>query len=90
MPKPGSTAARGYGAEHKRTRQAAAVIVARGEATCSRCQRPIIPGTLWDLDHTADRTGYLGPAHRRCNRSAGGKNGAHIRNRNRRRRALTW
>jgi hypothetical protein len=42
---------------------------------CARCRRPIIPGTHFDLDHTDDRTGYLGPSHRRCNRSHAGRRG---------------
>jgi hypothetical protein len=37
----------------------------------------ILPGTEWALDHTDDRTGYLGPSHKRCNDSAGGK-AAHV------------
>ena len=38
---------------------------------CARCGRPIVPGTDWDLDHGPDRLSYLGPSHRRCNRSNG-------------------
>jgi hypothetical protein len=33
----------------------------------------IAPGQPWDLDHTDDRRGYLGAAHRFCNRSAGAR-----------------
>lgn len=33
--------------------------------------QPIEGWQAWDLDHTDDRTAYLGPAHQRCNRSEG-------------------
>jgi hypothetical protein len=46
---------------------------------CTRCGRQIEPGQLWDLDHTDDRSGYLGPAHRSCNRSAGAVKGNRAR-----------
>jgi hypothetical protein len=75
---PGSTAARGYGAAHQAERARWAVLVAQGIVACVRCMRLIQPGTPWDLDHNSDRTDYLGPSHRRCNRSIGGRNGAYI------------
>lgn len=67
------TVARGYGSEHRRRRLALRVLVESGQACCSRCGHPITPGSPWDLDHTPDRTGYLGPAHRGCNRAAGAR-----------------
>ena len=70
---PGGTVARGYGANHKRTRQAWTATVERGEAICSRCNGSIQPGEPWDLDHTPDRAAYMGPAHRACNRAAGAR-----------------
>ena len=71
MPKPGNTVARGYDAKHKAARVAAKQQVDGGEAHCCRCGRWIHPLSPWDLDHTDDRTGYRGPAHRGCNRRAG-------------------
>lgn len=64
MKRKASTTARGYGAEHQRQRRMIAPLVAAGLATCARCGERILPGQHWDLDHTDDRTGYLGPSHR--------------------------
>jgi hypothetical protein len=64
---------RGYGREHQARRAAVAPFVNAGMAVCSRCFKSILPGEPWDLDHTADRTGVLGPAHASCNRSAGAR-----------------
>lgn len=69
MPKPGGTAARGYGHEHQRIRRAL-LPTAYGKP-CTRCGKPMLPGQPLDLDHTDDRSGYQGFAHRSCNRSAG-------------------
>ena len=60
-----------YGPQHKRLRAAWAVVVLEGRATCVRCHVAIPPGTRWDLDHTDDGRGYLGPSHHSCNRRAG-------------------
>lgn len=78
MTRTNSRQARGYGTAHVNERKRWAPIVARGEACCSRCGRPIAPGALWDLDHTPDRTAYLGPSHQHCNRRAGGKRRAQL------------
>jgi hypothetical protein len=66
-----STAARGYGSAHQRLRRRVSRLVVSGEATCTRCGEKIEPGSAWDLDHTDNRRGYLGPAHRSCNRRNG-------------------
>jgi len=65
----------GYGTAHQRRRKYAAAGVARGEAFCAapRCKHPrgrwIAPGEPWDLGHHPfDRSRYLGPMHRGCNR----------------------
>jgi hypothetical protein len=57
---------------HKRLRkQWLARLAAAGQLGCVRCGGVILPGMLVDLDHTDDRTGYLGLAHRSCNRRDG-------------------
>ena len=48
-------------------------VMSTGQAFCARCGGWIQPGTAWDLDHTTDRTGYLGPSHAPCNRAAGAR-----------------
>lgn len=73
MPKPGKTAARGYGAEHQRLRRAM-LPTAVGSA-CTRCGLTIERGQAIDLDHSDDREGYTGFAHSICNRAAGGRKG---------------
>jgi len=63
---------RRYGRAHRLVRKKYAPIVAAGKATCARCQEPILPGELWDLDHDDDdplQRRYLGPSHRSCNRA---------------------
>lgn len=69
----GRRQARGYDAAHERLRRHWAPMVAMGAVQCARCSRPILPGQPWALDHTDDRSGYLGPSHERCNNAAGGR-----------------
>lgn len=68
-----STTSRGYGHQHRQARRRWQQAVDQGRATCSRCGLPILPGQAWDLDHTDDRGGYLGPAHATCNRADGAR-----------------
>lgn len=88
----GKTAERGYGGQHQAERARWSPVVAAGQAWCARCGQRIAPGQPWDLDHDDhDRTRYRGPAHRACNRKAGGKLGATIIHARRRRARLpTW
>jgi predicted kinase len=72
----GNTTERGYGAAHRRERARWAPVVASGEATCAervclKLSRWIDPveDADWELAHTIDRSGYLGPAHFICNRT---------------------
>jgi hypothetical protein len=69
------TTARGYGWRHQQERKRWAPLVAAGLGVCVRGGHPIPPGMPWDLDHTDDRTGYLGISCRRCNRQAGARRG---------------
>lgn len=55
---------------------------------CPHCRRPVERGTAWDVAHivaaeNGGRTelGNVVPAHRRCNRSDGGRRGAARRHR---------
>lgn len=64
-----STAERGYGGEHQSERADWKRKVDAGGVLCARCGFPIEPGEAWDLDHTDDRSGYLGPSHASCNRA---------------------
>lgn len=75
MPKPGNTTARGYGTAHQAERKRwAARLKHAGSLPCARCGEPIYDGDEWDLGHTDDRAGYVGPEHRRrCNRADGGR-----------------
>ena len=58
---------------HDHLRKRWARQVAAGGVCCARCGLPIGPEDAFDLDHTQDRSGYLGVSHRYCNRSAGGR-----------------
>lgn len=73
----GTRQQRGYTSEHDRLRARWKSKVERCEVKCARCDQLILPLEQWALDHTDDRTGYLGPSHKRCNDSAGGK-AAHL------------
>jgi hypothetical protein len=76
----GSTTQRGYGTTHQAIRRAWEPKVAAGIVKCVRCDKPIKPDDDWDLGHTDDRSRWTGPEHRRCNRRAGGRNGAKVTN----------
>ena len=87
MPAPHNrkTAERGYDGRHQRERDRWRPRVEAGLVDChaKRCieaTRWIQPGASWDLGHNDDRTGWTGPEHERCNRSAGGRNGALVAN----------
>jgi hypothetical protein len=69
----GTRQQRGYTAAHDRLRARWKPKVERGLVDCARCGRRILPGDTWALDHTEDRTDYLGPSHAACNNSAGGR-----------------
>lgn len=69
----GNSNQRGYGTKHQALRREWTPKVNAGRVLCAKCNKPIHPGTPWDLGHTDDRTAYTGPEHARCNRSAGGQ-----------------
>lgn len=76
-----SSAARGYGAEHRRERDQRMTYVTPFDP-CGYCYRPLGPPygvdgagkrtSLWHLPHNRSRTGYLpGMWHGSCNRIEG-------------------
>jgi hypothetical protein len=71
----GTTAQRGYGADHQRLRKRWAPLVERGEVSCWRCGLPIDPGENWHLGHhDEDRSIEARPEHaERCNLAAAGR-----------------
>lgn len=73
--------AHGYGSAHKSLRERYRHQIDGGAVVlCARCRRRILAGEPWDLGHTADRTGWTGPEHRRFNRVAGARDGAAVTN----------
>ena len=80
----GTPEQRGYGTTHRRLRATYQRRMDAGEIIpCARCGQPVDP-TDWDLGHTDARTAWTGPEHRsECNRSAAGRKGAAISNRER-------
>lgn len=75
--KQATSAARGYNASHKAERRRWELRLAQGEEVfCARCGAMIDAKSDWDLGHTDDRLSWTGPECVRCNRSAGGRNGA--------------
>lgn len=70
--KPLSSSEAGYGAEHVRRRRQALAAWQDGDP-CARCGGPMHHGEPVHLDHTDDRTGYLGLSHASCNCSHTGR-----------------
>lgn len=66
-----NTTVRGYGWEHQKVRDEAMRTLIG--TPCTRCGEPVLAGQALALDHTDDRTGYLGLAHRHCNNVAGSR-----------------
>jgi hypothetical protein len=63
----GTRQQRGYDLAHDHLRARWARKVATGQVSCARCHKRISPLEPWHLDHTDDRTAYLGPSHEACN-----------------------
>ncbi len=66
-----------YGTAHQRARAAALRAFKPGQL-CVRCGLPMTDGQQLDLDHAEPGDGrtYLGLAHARCNKQAGGRKSA--------------
>jgi hypothetical protein len=71
------TVARGYGQEHRR--KVARERPLQVGKPCARCGWPMLAGQPIQLDHTDDRTGYLGWSHRLCNVRASNRRRARLR-----------
>lgn len=75
-PLPSSTK-RGYGQAHRR--KVAAERPLQIGKPCVRCGWPMLKGQAIQLDHTDDRSGYLGWSHQVCNVRASNQRRAAIR-----------
>jgi hypothetical protein len=93
-PKPKlNTTARGYGQTHRLLRDAALEDLRRHDGQpCHHCGKPMwhALATYLDLDHTDDRAGYRGLAHRACNRRAGQAKAMRIRAAQKVTRSRNW
>jgi len=77
-----------YGYDHRKLRRQWQPRVDAGNVVCAhpRCGLPILEGEPWDLGHDpVDRTRWLGPMHRRCNRAT-----SNFEKKLRPRRRLRW
>ena len=72
-----SATRRGYGVEHRR--RVAAEREQQYGKPCVRCGYPMVRGQVIQLDHTDDRSGYLGWSHQRCNVAASNRRRAELR-----------
>jgi hypothetical protein len=70
---------RGYGTAHEYKRKAIEPAVITGQTVCCRCGEPIKPSDEWHLDHSDDRSGYLGVSHAYCNLQAAGRKRQELR-----------
>lgn len=84
-------AAARYGSGHQRERRKYQARLDAGEVIpCARCDQDITMHDEWDLGHTDDGTAWTGPECVPCNRSAGGRNGAHATNAKRQQTINDW
>ena len=85
------------------SRKARAIVAAMLPAQCTRCPNIVTADMDWHADHIqehafggASNAGNYGPAHAKCNTSAGGKIGARIthghkqENQSHRERTVKW
>jgi hypothetical protein len=71
-----SSHARGYGPAHQRHRREWETRIITGGVDCCLCGLAISATEPWHLDHTEDRKGYRGAAHRVCNLREGQRRSA--------------
>ena len=72
----GGTTAGGWGWAHQKLRKAL-LPQAYGQP-CARCGLPMLRGQELHLDHSDDRTGWLGFSHAKCNLRAAAKKARRI------------
>ena len=72
---PGKTTLAGYGNEHQKLRaHYKKHVVDPGLGYCWRCGKWLNPAEPWELGHAdEDRSKYMGPECRKCNRATAGR-----------------